>query len=159
LFPLPFSQIANGDAEELTPSVLEAKQIELEAVKTAESGNLDGSLDMLTRAIEIAPNYASLYNNRAQVYRLKNDVEHALADIEKAIQLCNGHGKVAEQLFTQRAMIRRLHGQEEEAYADFQRAAELGGVYARQMCTQLNPYAKLCNQMLKEAFGKLKEGQ
>ena len=67
LFPLPFSQIANGDAEELTPSVLEAKQIELEAVKTAESGNLDGSLDMLTRAIEIAPNYASLYNNRAQV--------------------------------------------------------------------------------------------
>ena len=52
-------------------------------------------------------------------------------------------------------MIRRLQQQDELAYEDFQKAASLGGVFARHQCTQLNPYAKLCNQMLQDAFEKL----
>lgn len=68
-----------------------------------------------------------------------------------------GVGIVAEQAYTQRGMIRRLQEQEELAYEDFQKAAQLGGAFARQQCTQLNPYAKLCNQMLRDAFGKLQD--
>ena len=67
----------------------------------------------------------------------------------------SGVGIVAEQAYTQRGMIRRLQEQEDLAYEDFQKAAHLGGVFARQQCTQMNPYAKLCNQMLRDAFGKL----
>ena len=66
-----------------------------------------------------------------------------------------GTGIVAEQAYTQRGMIRRLQQQDELAYEDFQKAAGLGGVFARRQCTQLNPYAKLCNQMLQDAFEKL----
>ena len=88
-----------------------------------------------------------------------NDIPSALADLEKAIELSGGTGIVAEQAYTQRGMIRRLQQQDELAYEDFQKAASLGGVFARRQCTQLNPYAKLCNQMLQDAFEKLQGTQ
>ena len=40
-----------------------------------------------------------------QVYRLQNQVELAIADLDTAIQLSQGHGKVAEQAHTQRGLI------------------------------------------------------
>ena len=75
-----------------------------------------------------------------------------------AIQLSGGHGKVAELAYTQRGLIRRLQGCDEGALEDFKAAAKLGGM---QICQEIsmNPYAALCNQMLSEAFGKLRRGE
>lgn len=66
-----------------------------------------------------------------QVYRLLNEVDLALADLDKAINLSKGHGKVAEKSFVQRGLIRRLRGDDEGALADFKSAANLGSRFAR----------------------------
>ena len=39
-----------------------------------------------------------------------------------------------------------------------QAAATLGNKFAQSQVVKLNPYAKLCNQMLTEAIGKLQDG-
>lgn len=44
-----------------------AKELELEAVRCAESGNLQRALELLTEAQKVSSEYASVYNNRAQV--------------------------------------------------------------------------------------------
>lgn len=41
-----------------------AKDTELAAVRLAEKGKLDEAIELLTSAIDTAPYYASLYNNR-----------------------------------------------------------------------------------------------
>jgi len=49
----------------------ELKSLEIDAVNCAQKGNLDESLNLFNKLIENVPNYASGYNNRAQLYRLK----------------------------------------------------------------------------------------
>ena len=41
--------------------------MELRAVKAAEEGRMDEALQLLTEVVTNAPDYASGYNNRAQV--------------------------------------------------------------------------------------------
>ncbi len=62
-------------AEEETAELLEAKRLELEGVKAAERDDVIGSLNYFNQAINVAPNRASGYNNRAQALRLQNDTE------------------------------------------------------------------------------------
>jgi len=64
----------------------------------AEAGKYDESLAEFNKAIAVAPNLASLYNNRAQLYRLQGRNEEALSDIETALQLSGGKGKTAMQV-------------------------------------------------------------
>ena len=64
---------------------------------------------------------------------------------------------MAGQAYAQRGLIRRLRGEENEAFEDFQKASVLGNTFAKHLCAQMNPYAKLCNQMLKQAFTKLQD--
>ena len=90
------------------------------------------------------------------MYRLQNQVDLAVADLDTTIQLSQGHGKVAEQVHTQRGLIRRL---DEGALEDFKAAAKLGSRFAQKQVVSMNPYAALCNQMLSEAFGKLRRGE
>jgi hypothetical protein len=79
-----------------------------------------------------------------------------VSDLDTAIQLSGGHGKVAELALTQRGLIRRLQGCDEGALEDFKAAAKLGSRFAGKQVVAMNPYAALCNQMLSEAFGKLR---
>ncbi len=55
------------DVGVVSVEVTQAKQLEVDAVRAAENGKLDDALDILNRAIAIAPDYPSPYNNRAQV--------------------------------------------------------------------------------------------
>lgn len=57
----------------------EAKSLELEGVKAAESGDLDTAIATFTKVINIAPQWASGYNNRAQAYRLKGNTSGVYA--------------------------------------------------------------------------------
>ena len=52
---------------EETEEVKRAKELEVEAIRAAEGGSLGDALELLNRAIDEAPDYASPYNNRAQV--------------------------------------------------------------------------------------------
>lgn len=67
-------KIANGE---------EAKGLELEGVKAAESGDLDTAIATFTKVINIAPQWASGYNNRAQAYRLKGNTPGVYASPHK----------------------------------------------------------------------------
>ncbi|XP_052820765.1 tetratricopeptide repeat protein 36-like [Mya arenaria] len=153
-------QLEEAFEEEIeTAEVLEAKRLEVEGVKAAESGNVDSALDLFSQAITMAPNHASSYNNRAQALRLKGDNTGALADLDKAIQLCEGHGKVACQAYTQRGLIKRLQEDDCGAKEDLTHAAHLGGQFAKHLLVAMNPYAALCNQMLADVMGRLRAGE
>ena len=59
---------ADGEEVEGDPAAIErAKDLEVQAVRAAEEGSLGDALELLHRAVTEAPNYASPYNNRAQV--------------------------------------------------------------------------------------------
>ena len=47
------------------------KQLEIEGVNAAEAGDMEKSLQILNNAINLAPKYASSYNNRAQLHRIQ----------------------------------------------------------------------------------------
>ena len=55
-----------GEAAE-SEEVKRAKLLEVEAVRAAEGGSLGDALELLNQAVTVAPNYASPFNNRAQV--------------------------------------------------------------------------------------------
>lgn len=66
-----FDFVVQDDSE----ATRESKRLELEGVKLAETGNLEGSLKLFTQAIEAAPSRASGYNNRAQTLRLMGKID------------------------------------------------------------------------------------
>ena len=60
-----------------------------------------------------------------------------------------------EQLFSL-GMIHRLEGRDDLARKDFDLAAQLGSSFAKSALAAMNPYAAMCNQMLKNVFsGKI----
>ncbi|XP_033103901.1 tetratricopeptide repeat protein 36-like isoform X1 [Anneissia japonica] len=147
-----------SDSYKENEEVTKVKQLELEGVHAAEKGDLDAALDAFNRALQVMPERASCYNNRAQAFRLKGDIKGALEDLDKAILLSEGEGKAGRQAYVQRGLIRRLQGQNESALDDFQKAADLGSEFAKGQVVQLNPYAAMCNQMLTDVFQQLKTG-
>ena len=55
-------------------------------------------------------------------------------------------------------MIHRREGRNEEARQDFEKASAMGSNFAKSALTAMNPYAAMCNQMLKNVFQALEEG-
>ncbi|PKU36364.1 tetratricopeptide repeat protein 36 [Limosa lapponica baueri] len=163
----PFGDIPGLDEEEeedaqeegdsFAPELLEqARDLELQGVSAAESGDVSAALERFGEAIRLLPQRASAYNNRAQALRLRGDVAGALRDLDTAIALSRGRGRAACQSFVQRGLIHRLQAREEEARRDFERAARLGSGFARRQLVLLNPYSALCNQMLCQMLGQLR---
>ena len=64
----------SGEAD--SEEVKRAKLLEVEAVRAAEGGSLGDALELLNQAVTVAPNYASPYNNRAQVRERERDNHH-----------------------------------------------------------------------------------
>ncbi|CAN7987421.1 unnamed protein product [Ixodes pacificus] len=137
----------------------EVKELEVEGVRAAERQEIDKAIEIFSKAVQLCPRRASGYNNRAQALRIKGDVEHALEDLNNAINLSEGKGHAACQALCQRGLIYRLQKRDEEALVDFKRAAKLGSQFAKAQVVQMNPYAALCNQMLGQMFAKLKQGE
>jgi len=162
----------NGDDGE---EIKSAKALERLGVELAEAGNVEKALAQFEKAIEIAPKWASAYNNRAQALRLIGRNEglddiimlvtyildqilfiEAIQNLDKALQFSNGKGKVACQSYCQRAMLLE-QSTKEAALKDWESAAKLGSQFARTRLVQLNPYAALCNSMLNDVFSCLNE--
>ena len=55
-------------------------------------------------------------------------------------------------------MIYRLEGRDDLARSDFESAAQLGSKFAKSSLASMNPYAAMCNQMLKNVFTALENG-
>lgn len=57
------------------PELLEqVRDLELQGVSAAESGDVSAALERFSEAIRLLPERASGYNNRAQALRLRGDV-------------------------------------------------------------------------------------
>ncbi|XP_048729716.2 tetratricopeptide repeat protein 36 homolog isoform X2 [Ostrea edulis] len=103
-------EVIENDIEEETDDIKVSKQLEIEGVQAAESGEIESALNLFSRAIQNTPQRASGYNNRAQALRLKGDIQGALDDLNKAISLSRGTGSAACQAYTQRGLIYKLEG-------------------------------------------------
>ncbi|XP_067451387.1 tetratricopeptide repeat protein 36 [Thunnus thynnus] len=134
----------------------QVKELEMQGVSAAEAGDLQTALQLFSQAIQILPQRASAYNNRAQALRLQGNTAGALKDLDQAISLSGSNGRTACQALVQRGLLHRLACQDSEARADFEKAAALGSEFARQQAVVLNPYAALCNKMLSEVINQLR---
>ncbi|KAM3874858.1 tetratricopeptide repeat protein 36 [Diretmus argenteus] len=161
----PFGDIpALNQEEELTDDdsgfdtelLKQVKELELRGVSAAEAGDLPTALQQFSQAIQILPQRASAYNNRAQALRLQGNTAGALEDLKHAISLSGGTGRTACQALVQRGLLLRLARQDDEAREHFEKAAALGSEFARQQAVLLNPYAALCNRMLTEVINKVR---
>lgn len=150
-----YDEISQIDTEVATAEV---KGLEAEGAKKADNGDLDGAIDMFSRAIDLCPGRASCYNNRAQAFRLAGWPAKALSDLDKAIQLSGGRGRAGCQAYSQRGVMYRKEGRDDEAMEDFKAAAALGSGFAKTMLVQMNPYAAMCNAMLHKVFTDMQDG-
>merc|ERR1711862_232144 len=126
-----------------------SKSLERQAIAACERGDVESALETFRRAIEADVGRASCYNNRAQAFRLKGDIASALNDIESALTKSGGRGRAAKQAFVQRGLIHRRNGNDEQAKKDFEKASDLGSEFAKVVLVEMNPFAALCNKMLK----------
>jgi len=145
-----------AEAEELPHQV---KIIQSKGMAAAEKGDVEEAIQIFNQGISECPGFASLHNNRAQAFRLAGRSNSALGDLNKAISLSGGKGQVAANAYCQRAQLYRKDGRDDEASADFKSAADLGSAFAKSMLVELNPYAAMCNAMLKNVFAAMAEGK
>ncbi|XP_055599932.1 tetratricopeptide repeat protein 36 [Uranotaenia lowii] len=147
-YPDDLQDIAEPD----NPRIKQSQTLELEAIKLAEHGKLQEAITIFSRAIEIAPERPAPWNNRAQAYRYLGNEKAALEDIEQALKLSKRSGRTGCKALCQRGILRRKNKDSDGAREDFEDAAKLGSKFARTQLIELNPYAALCNQMLKEVM-------
>merc|ERR1712037_710668 len=132
-----------------TKTYRDSRGFEREAIREAEAGNIATSFALINQALDLTPERPSCYNNRAQIHRLNADVKSAQEDLNQALKISKGQGRTGCQAYCQRGMIYRLEGRNEEAKNDFEIEAALAS---------MNPYAAMCNQMLKNVFSSLENG-
>uniref|UniRef100_A0A336LUL5 CSON001182 protein n=1 Tax=Culicoides sonorensis TaxID=179676 RepID=A0A336LUL5_CULSO len=145
----------HDDEGELTPSVQQSIKTELEAIASAEKGDYEKACDLFEISMNLAPNRAAPYNNRAQVYRIQGDNDAAMEDLNKALKLCKSSGRTGCRALCQRGVLKRFKEDIEGAREDFELAAKLGSQFARAQLVELNPYSAMCNQMLRQVMDKL----
>ena len=76
-----------GAAEKLPkPATKEAVKLMEKAEKAIKSKDLDGALAFYAEVQKLEPAYAPAYLTAAQVYRLKQDDENAIASLQKAVE-------------------------------------------------------------------------
>merc|ERR1712060_23121 len=152
----PEEQVEEVLVEEDNKEILEAEK---DAVQAAEKGDLRGALTLFDKLVELNPRRPSSYNNRAQALRLVGRHDSALEDLDTAIQLSQGKGKAGSNALCQRGVLLRKEGRDDDAMEDFKKAAKNGSGFAKAMVVEMNPYAAMCNAMLRNVFTALQEGQ
>ncbi|XP_062614638.1 tetratricopeptide repeat protein 36-like [Saccostrea cucullata] len=115
---LPYGDVVDeeeveNETEEETDEIKVSKQLEIEGVQAAESGDIETALNSFSRAIQNTPQRASGYNNRAQALRLKGDVQASdlvcnCLLLKGAINHCDHLGN--SSLATQRLTVIKLQG-------------------------------------------------
>ena len=131
----------------------------------------------IIEVVALAPLRASSYNNRAQALRLAGRPAEALKDLNKAIELSKGEGRAGSSALCQRGILHRRvsiynfrvnidtltntlyqEGRDDDALKDFKAAASEGSGFGKTMLVEMNPYAAMCNAMLKNVFTAMANG-
>ncbi|XP_016964887.1 tetratricopeptide repeat protein 36 homolog [Drosophila biarmipes] len=145
-----------ADVEPDSPVIRASRELELKAIALSEEGKLDEALELFQESLNLAQR-ASVLNNRAQTLRLAKRDEEALNDLNRAVELAHEQQvRTKCHAHCQRGVLYRKLDNLEAARADFEAAAQLGSKFAREQLVEINPFAALCNQMLRQAFDQLK---
>lgn len=145
---------------------------EKEAIRLQEAGDSERALALLEEIISDEPEYASAYNNRAQMLRLKPefDLDCVEQDLKRAIFLSQPQqsdlpvskmqANVLRNAYLQLGLLYNQLSKEKTSNAkeswELQLQASevlaMAGVYGEAIATSLaahiNPYAKLCGNMM-----------
>ncbi|XP_017080066.2 tetratricopeptide repeat protein 36 homolog [Drosophila eugracilis] len=150
---------AEGDLKDVEPdteAIRASRKLELQAIELSEKGKLEEALDLFQQSLTLSQR-ASVLNNRAQTLRLTKRDEEALDDLNRALELANDQqARTKCHAHCQRGVLYRKLDNLDKARADFEAAAQLGSKFAREQLVEINPFAALCNQMLRQAFDQLK---
>ncbi|VBB86067.1 YALIH222S03e30042g1_1 [Yarrowia lipolytica] len=166
---------------ELVEKFVQIEKTVIESVDKDDSvANVKRAIEKLKEIIVEAPKYASVYNNLAQLERIldqkgeksasKLDV---ISNLERAIKLAGPdqliiskmQGTVLQQAYAQLGQIYMegrnnegdSWGDEEKASECFRRAGEYGNKIAAELAVKVNPYARLCGNIVREAL--IEEGK
>jgi Tfp pilus assembly protein PilF len=81
------------------------------AMQAVAEEKLDLAIELLDHVVALAPDFTEGWNRRAYAYFVKNDVDHALGDLRRALALDPNHFKALEGL----AQIMREMGEKKAA--------------------------------------------
>ncbi|XP_034110104.2 tetratricopeptide repeat protein 36 homolog [Drosophila albomicans] len=144
------------DVEPESENLQASRELELLAVRLTEQGELDEALLKFAEALRLSER-ASVFNNRAQTLRLAKRDNDALEDLNRALTLASEQQlRTKCHAYCQRGVLHRKLENLDAARTDFEAAAQLGSKFAREQLVEINPFAALCNQMLRQAYDQLK---
>mmetsp|Transcript_44856 Transcript_44856/g.116310 ORF Transcript_44856/g.116310 Transcript_44856/m.116310 type:complete len:218 (-) Transcript_44856:455-1108(-) len=170
----------SGPSEEVKEAAKELSEEDLvrerDAVRMAEGGKVEEALAVMNEICTLYPDHAAGFNNRAQVFRMKEDEDKALSDLNTSVTIAEArypsgvpaYGSIEDKLerykvkrdtevlsqaLCQRALVYRKKGEEERSKEDFERAAQLGsGVATKMRAMHNNFYATICHRAVEEAM-------
>lgn len=157
-------------------------EIEKKAVASVDADdsvpNVKKAIEQLKEIIVEAPKYASVYNNLAQLERIleqKGETvskQEIIDNLQRAVKLAGPdqliiskmQATVLQQAYAQLGQIymenrddKDSWGDEEKASECFRRAGEYGNKIAAELAVKVNPYARLCGNIVREAL--IEEGK
>ena len=150
----PFSSAVRGGPANPTPG----QQIPEEAYRLNDAGKThfdkkeyDKAIELLLRAIQLAPNYAEAYKNLAVVYTGKREYEKSISYALKAIEMTPEDGEYHAVLASAYYWMNDL----DKAITAFRKAIQLGDRRAKVYSVLGNTYLK--KEMLQEAITAFKK--
>ena len=97
--------------------------------------------------------YVRWYNNRKTLFLFLA----AFEDLNQALACSIKPSKTRCHALCQRGVLFRKQEKLDEARNDFEEAVKMGSKFAKQQLVEINPFAALCNQMLRQAFEQLEK--
>jgi tetratricopeptide (TPR) repeat protein len=85
--PVTCSAQAGGPPAQRPKALVTAEDFLAQGAYDFDRGDCDAAITAFSRAIELKPNYAEAYNNRAYTYMIKQQYALALPDLDRAIQI------------------------------------------------------------------------
>ena len=113
------------------PANKEAGKLMEKAEKAVKNKDLDGALAMYLEVQKLEPAYAPAFLTAAMVYRMKQDDENALANLEKAVQADPAFARGVDgyaQLLAEKARLASTQGRPAEAMPYFTRLLAIPGL-------------------------------
>lgn len=126
-------------AFDLDESEMDGRQFCLRGFDSAGKGMIDEAIHDLTEALRFTPGLATVYYNRAILYRMKGDRDSAMDDYNDAIRL----DPEDMPAYCNRGLLRVEWGWIEEALEDFEKAVSLAPNEFHPLCNRGNAYASL----------------
>ena len=118
----PLVELSRRDREAAIRE-MDAGLSSLDALAALQRGDADAELEAWTRAIELGAPNSEWLARRAEVYRVRGQLDHALADLDAAIELDAGVAWIRGT----RGQVYAAMGRVEEALTELNRAVALDG--------------------------------